>query len=314
MQSQKIEFRKERDFGSILGDAIRFIKQNFRSFFGSVILLVGPFILINGIIYGYIQTTIRSVAMDPMRAGNLFDGDYFFSIGLLFMLSLFTNILLSSLVYNYMCIYNEMPEGYSISVSEVGKRVWSNIGRLTGSFMAFLVLSVIVVLAIVLIFIGLGSMLGVGFSILLGFLTFFAMAIFLPVIMYWIPAGFFVVVRDNLFIFNALGKVRRYLSGNFWWTWLVMVVTLIALGIIQTIFNLPASIITLMDSFSRMKGGADAATEQSSSVLLISLYTFGLFFSTCTYTISHLISAFNFLSHEEKHEGKGLLSRIDEIN
>ena len=214
-----------------------------------------------------------------------------------------------------MGLYNEKPFGEKITLLEVGSRVWSNLGRMVGSMIVFSIVCVLIFGVIGLIFVGIAAGIGTVGAILLGILLFFAILFFIPVISYIVPAGFYVVIRDGNFIFSALGKVRRYLSGNFWWTWLIMVVALIALSILQLLFNLPATIMTFSQTFTRLQHITDGSSmaSQDTPVLLIVFYTIGLFLTTCSSSIIHLICAFNFLGQEEKHEGKGLLSRMDEI-
>ncbi|MBA4239738.1 MAG: hypothetical protein C0448_03360 [Sphingobacteriaceae bacterium] len=315
MQQQKIEFRRERDFGSILGDSLKFIKQNFKSFFGSVILIVGPFILLMGLGYAYMQTSMMNMMYSkPSNPLAMFDSTYFLSIGVMMFCGLLANILLSGVVYNYMIIYQEKQFGEAITVSEVGKRVWSNIGRLTIASIIFIIVFILILTILVLIGVGFVSMLGAVAGVLLALALIFGLLIFTPVLTYFIPASFFVVVRDNLSIFSSMTKVKKYLSGNFWWTWLIMVVALFGLGILQMLFNLPASIVTMTNTFTRMSDMSNVQPEAGNNILLMVFYTLGMFLTYCTSSISHLISAFNFMSHEEQHEGKGLMSRIDEIN
>jgi hypothetical protein len=310
MQQQKIEFRKERDFGGVLGDSLKFLKQNFKSFFASVVLIVGPFILLMGIGYAYMQTSMINSSYG-LRGAEVFNSTYFLSIGTSVFCGLLASILLSAVVYNYMLLYQEKPFGEQITVSEVGKKVWGSIGLLTTSSFVFVIVTVLVVGVTVVIGIGFVTILGIGGGILLALAAIVLAIIYAPVISYFIPAAFFVVVRDGDFIFTAMGKVRKYLSGNFWWTWLIMVVTIIALGILQMIFNLPASGLVMAKMFSRMNGALP--DDQDNNILLMVLYTVGIFLTYCTTSISHLIAAFNFMSHEEKHEGQGLMSRINEI-
>lgn len=310
MQQQKIEFRKERDFGAVLGDSLKFLKQNFKPFFASVLLIVGPFILIMGIGYAYMQSSMISSSYG-LSGAAIFNSTYFLSIGTSVFCGLLANILLSGVVYNYMILYQEKPLGEPITVSEVSKRVWGNIGSLIASSIAFLIATIIVVSLVVLIGIGFVYMMGAGGGVLLGFSIFVLLVIYTPVLSYFVPAAFFVVVRDGDFIFQAMGKVKRYLSGNFWWTWLIMVVAMIGLGILHMLFNLPASILVMTKMFSRMS--ETATQDQDSNILLMVFYTIGIFLTYCTTSISHLISAFNFMSHEEKHEGQGLMARINEI-
>ncbi len=323
MQQQKIEFRKERDFSSVLGDSIKFLKQNFKPLLSSIILVTGPIILLTGLAYSYMQTVVMAQSFSGLSGFGMFNETYFISLGSVYLLMFINTVLLNSVVYNYMCLYNEKPAGEKIMVSEVASRVWQSLGLVMGSILAFLVLILVLIAFFVLIGIGVGigsggNSLGAGGVILIIFLVFFlffGILILAPIIAYMVSAGFYVVVRDKKFIFRAFGTVRRYLSGNFWWTWLIMVVALIALSILQLVFNLPATIMMLSQTFTRLqhiKDGSSMAT-QDTPVLLIVFYTVGLFLTTCSSSIIHIVCAFNFLGQEEKHEGKGLLSRMDEI-
>lgn len=309
MSQQKINFRQERDLGSVLGDAIKFIKQNFKPFFLSIILIVGPFLLLMSILYAYVQENMLSYYKpNPATPFGLFNQDYFLSIAFMVIGGFIVNILLSGVTYNYLCLYNEKPFGEKITTSEVARRLWDNIGRLIISAVTFMLTIIFILFVIAVICIGGLSGLGIAGGVIIGILIFFAAIIFLPVFMYLVPASFYLVVRDNVFIFTAIGTVRKFLSGNFWWTWLMMIVTLMAVGILQGIFNLPATIISMLKMFR-----LGQASESGNSLLLIVFYTLGMFLTYCTSSISHIITAFNFMSHEEKHEGKGLQAKIEEI-
>lgn len=309
MQQQKINFRQERDFGSVLGDSLKFLKQNFIPFFASVILIVGPLILLMGLMYAFVQTSMMSnIQRNPANPLAIFNSDYFMALGTMALSGFLSNILLSGVTYNYMCLYDEKTVGEKITVSEVASRLWNNIGSLLISAIVFLLTILFLIIIIALICIGMFSGLGMAGGVLIGLILFFAMIIFTPVFAYFVPASFYLVVRDHVFIYTAMGKVRKLLSGNFWWTWLIMVVTLICLSILQGLFNMPASIISVMKIFSRSQ---EVGTDNS--ILLMVFYTLGMFLTYCTSSISHIITAFNFMSHEEKHEGKGLQSRIEEI-
>ncbi len=311
MQAQKIEFRKEREFTGVLSDAIKFLKQNFKPLFLSVILIIGPIVLLSGLAYSYLQTSMLSNTF--ANPGNLFGYAYFITLGVVYLLMLVNSVLLNSVVFNYMCLYQEKEAGEKITVSEVGARVWSNIGRVLGSMGLLLILLIAIGVVLGLIGFGFASMGGVGI-VLLVLAVIFGALIYAPVLTYYLSGAFFVVVRDKLMIMSAFGKVRRYMYGNFWWTWLILMVTMISLSILQVIFNLPATILTMTETFTRMRHITDGSgLGNDHSILLIIFYTLGRFLTTCSFVILHLICAFNFLSHEEKHEGQGMLGRIEEI-
>lgn len=312
MSSTKIEFRKEREFTTVLGDSLSFLKQNFKPLFSAILLIIGPIILLSGLAYSFLQTYVLGNAFSGMS--GVFSQTYFLYMGVVYLLMLVNSILLNSVVFNYMCLYNEKEAGEKISVSEVASRVWSNIGRVLGSMTILLLLLVALVIVIVLIGIGFSSM-GVFGGILIVLVIIFGGLIYAPILTYYLSAGFFVVVRDEKLIMAGFGKVRNYMPGNFWWTWLVMLVAMISLSILQVVFNLPAAVISMTETFTRVRQMADGSGVAGSdhSVLLIICYTVGRFLTTCSFAIMHLICAFNFLGNEEKHEGKGMIGRIDEI-
>lgn len=311
MQVQKIEFRKEREFTGVLGDSIKFLKQNFKPLFLSVILIIGPVVLLSGLAYSFLQTSMLSNTFT--NPGSMFGQAYFVTIGVVYLLMLVNSVLLNSVVFNYMCLYQEKEAGEKITVSEVGARVWSNIGRVLGSMALLIMLLIAVAIVAGLIGVGFASMGGVGIVLLI-LAVIFGGLIYGPVLSYYLSAGFFVVVRDKMMIMGAFGKVRNYLHGNFWWTWLILMVAMISLSILQVVFNLPATILTMTETFTRMRHITDGSgMGDDHSILLIIFYTLGRFLTTCSFVILHLICAFNFLSHEEKHEGQGMLGRIEEI-
>lgn len=315
MQLQKIEFRKEREFTGVFSDAIRFLKQNFKSLFSAIIVIIGPLILLSGLAYSYMQTLMMSNSMAGLSGLGMFNQTYFVVLGVSYLLMLINSVMLNSVVFNYMCLYQEKEAGEKIRVSEVASRVWSNIGRVLGSLAMLLMLLVAVSIVFGLIGLGFVSM-GVVGGILIALGVIFGAMIYFPIFTYYMSAGFFVVVRDEQMILSAFGKVRSHLSGNFWWTWLILVVALIVLSIVQMVFNLPAAILTMMETFTRMRDisrGSGTGIAGETSILLIVCYTIGRFLTTCSYAVLHLVCGFNFLSQEEKHEGKGILSRIEEI-
>lgn len=310
---QKINFKQERDFGSVLGDSLKFIKQNFRSFFGSVIVIVGPFLLLMGLGYGYMQQGLIAFRQNPLGGFKNFNAEFVIAIIVVVIFGLLVNVLLNSVVYAYMGLYSEKNPGEKITISEVGQMVRKRIGLMIGSVLTITVLFSFILVIIVLLCAGIIAGLGIGGGILVGFIAFFSFAIFIPILYYFMPASFYVIIRDDVFVFEAMGKVRKYLKDNFWWTWLIMVVTIIGISILNFFFNLPATVISMMDTFSRIKDLSQVGEQSDNSFLLTMFYTLGIFLTSCASTIGHVISAFNFLSQEEKHEGKGLLERIEEI-
>lgn len=309
----KISFNKERDFSALFSDSIAFLKQNFKSFFGTILLIAGPFLLVSGAAMGYLQS-IASNAQHLLRSAGMFDSATLLTaIGILFFSAFVGSMVLYCVVYNYMILYNTKPEGEAITVSEVGKMVWQTIWRTMGSLLVLTLVAGLGAIIIALVAVGISSALGLAGTVLVGFCVVIALIIYGPVLGYAFQAMFFVVIRDDIFGVSAFGKVWNYMKGNFWWTWVIMVVGSFALYIVNLLFTLPATIYSLIGTFSRLDNADYSGGSANSTIILVVLYTIGMFFSYFTSSILLVISAFNFLSHEEAREGKGLFSKIDEI-
>lgn len=308
--SQKINFNQERDFGRVFGDTLKFIKQNFKSFFGNMMLIAGPFLLISGLAMAYLQSQNMGMAY-MIRYGGIDYASLYITIAVAVFASIVGQAVLISYVYEYMVLYYNKPFGEKITLGEIGQRVLRGFGRVLGATLLLIVVAIPICIVIALCTVGIGSALGVAGAVIMVLMFLLGLMLLMPVVMYFFPAGYFVVVRDRINIFSALGKVRRYLKGNYWWTWLIMFLAVIALYIIQVVFTLPATIVVMAGTFSRL---SNPDMEPSGPGLtLIILYTFAMFFSYISSSFMMVLCAFNFLGHEEKHEGTGLMSRIEEI-
>jgi len=314
MQPQKINFRRERDFGAVFGDTLKFIKQNFKPLLLCIFVIAGPFLLISAMGVSYFQTTAGGLQTYRFAGGADFDvAAYVGSFALVILFSFIAHTVLLSTVYHYMILYYTKPFGEKISPGEVGRKVLLSFGRLFSSTLVSVIMMVFAIGIVALMFAGLVSSRNVGVIILSVLLFLALMLIFAPVLSYYFTASFFVVTRDEVWLFSGMGKVGRYMKGNFWWTWLIIFVALIALYILQIVFSLPASILSIGRLATRLGSGPYGAVEEGPSLLLIGLYVFAALCSSLCSAFLLILSAFHFLSQEEKHEGAGLMSRIEEI-
>jgi hypothetical protein len=309
----KISFSKERDFSALFSDSISFLKQNFKGFFGAILLIAGPFLLVSGAAMGFLQSIASNARNMVLYGGRLDSTTLFTSIGILFFSAFVGSMVLYCVVYNYMILYNNKPEGEPVTVSEVAKEVWRTIWRTMGSLLVVTLIAILAFAILGLAAFGISSALGLAGTVIIGFALVVALLIYGPVLGYVFQAMFFVVIRDDIFGIDAFGKVWKYMKGNFWWTWVVIVVGSFALYIVNLLFTLPATIYSLVGTFTRMGSNGYTDGSSNSTIILVTLYTLGMFFSYFTSSVLLVLSAFNFLSHEEVHEGKGLFSKIDEI-
>ncbi|MFL5754081.1 MAG: hypothetical protein ACJ76F_11785 [Bacteroidia bacterium] len=311
MIKQKINFREYRDFGTLFNVTFKFVKQNAKAFFSSLLLIVGPMYLITGGLYGlYQHDTIQSIGFGSSPFGR-FGWTYF-----AFMFSAFlSHALLISVVYHFMMVYKEKQEGESISVSDISRSLFSNFGMFLSCFFGLLIITILLLAVIgglaFLFYAG-----SPGLMILFLFLVIIGMLLCFPNLLYIYMAAFLVCLKDQVGLGEAISRVRFYMKENYWWTWVIIFVAYIGTSIASFIFSLPELIVTLASTFSRTKGvlGGDGYGDDDSSAMLFII--FGMVYmigTSLVHAILVLISGFHYYSLEEKHEGTGLLERINEI-
>jgi len=317
---EKIELRKVRDFGALFNDGIAFIRKNFKSFFGIILYLAGPFIIITGLLSGYMQSLQSQLMMgswvSAMRGwgsdAGLLSANFIGTLSIFILISMLTTLVTIACVCLYFKTYDkagpdELPvQRESISPYLPGAcwRLFYNL-LLLGLLMG-VVGGLFVGLCVVLFMVPVLNVL-VGIALVIG------MIILMPVLIYVLYVTNYIVIRDEVLVTEAFGKAWRYVKGNYWWTWLLMVAVTICLGTAASIFNLPITIITFSKAFTRLTEPGSATSGNSLLIIIfgaISMIGQLLMITPLLYTFC----IFNFYNHEEHHEGTGLMSRIDEMD
>lgn len=302
MKKETINFRVARDFGETFNISVKFLRQNFKLMFQSLIFIAGPFILITAIAGAMYQS---SVLTSPLRSANPLA-----NIGLAYILfilaSVVSNLVLLGTVFSFMLEY--MEKGYgNFGVNDVAKRLRKNIGNILSVFFTFTFLIVIFAGAMVGIFIAAGnaSPIIVG---LLAFMLVIAMLIVGPPIFWQLSVVYLAKMIDDDGVFDAYGRTRMVMKSNFWWTWVMVVCSGLAVGIISFVFSLPQVIFQMVLMISKIRGG-----NAETSIAFLIVATVCTFCVSLLYSILYVINAFHYFSLAEKKEGTGLMERINEI-
>jgi hypothetical protein len=313
----KITLRQRRDFGDMFGAVVQIIRANFGLLLGSIFVIVGPYLLTLTIC----MTVLQQELLPLINEWTKFRGDFLKPLNnlllecygwiFLFLLSsIFTFAFLRATVANFLFIYDGKAEGESFSISEISKKTYNDINRilLAVTIMFFIVCFILCLIVVpfgILIYFG-----NIALPVLLGFLLLFAYLAFGPQLIYIFQfASFFVMVRDNVFIFEAMRKVRKTIKGNFWWIWLIMVCMYFVVGILSFITNVPAVIFQPGSIFSRFN---EVGSGVGSSTYIF-FYALGLICTTFIRCLGDLIVGVSYYSFEEGQTGQELSKKIEEI-
>jgi hypothetical protein len=300
----KIEFRKTRDFGQIFSDITRFIKFNFKTIFACVLFLPGPLFLIAGCFYGYMQ----ALGTDPSKMvgfGMFRDPFGTFAEIISAMLPYFVFISLGVLVSNatvdrYFILYQEREGNNRVTISDIVKHLPADVWRL---FYNNLLLILVLILALIpVVLIAMIPVLGVVVLVIGALLAG-------PQIAYAVTAGSYLVLRDKILITTAISKAWGYMKGNFWWTWVIIVVGTMIVGFIGVVFTLPMTVLTVFNTVTRMSSNH----TDNNTVLYVVLGCITIIGPQLLTPITKLFSVLTYHSYEEAHEGMSIKEKIDQL-
>jgi hypothetical protein len=274
MNQNKIELRKVRDFGQLLSATFEFIRQNFKLLFKSNLLIAAPFILLAGVFMGLYQSSLFNLSNYP-------DIEQFaipFLLSIIFML--FSYLVITIVTYSFIILYKSSEED-SFDINDIWQITKSNFGML--------------------FFTGIGYAVIIGF----GFLLLIIPGIYLSVALSII---YIVRLEEGISFFSAIDRCIKIVSGNWWFTFGLIIVIGFIQGFLGFIFYVPNYIVTFFLAFA----GIDATTGEAGKVLFI-ISSIIASLGTLLYTISIIAIAFQYYNLVERKEAPGLMHQIEEI-
>ncbi|CAN5386560.1 hypothetical protein BH10BAC1_BH10BAC1_21830 [soil metagenome] len=305
ISQDKIHLKVARDFGETFNVSIKFLRQNFVSFFTCLLLLAGPFVLL----YSFTSAHHQAVIMEKtalVKSGrlynmNIYTWEYFLS--LLFQFISYLSMICTT--YSYIIVYSEKGKG-NFTVADVAKKMNTNIGKIIGGFFLFFLLTIIFVVALFFI-VGMIIQASPILGGLLVFILFIGFLLVGPNLLWQLNTAFLVILAEDEIPISAYGRTRVVMKNNYWWTWLIVVCATFMVSLLSLLFVLPTSIYSLIHLYSNSSG------EEGSSILFTIISCICIFLATSVYSIFYIISTFHYFSLSEKTDGKGLLERINEI-
>ncbi len=288
--TQKIVFRKIRNFSQKLNATIEFIRQNIKPLGKSILYILGPLAILNGLLFSqYISFIFGNMsAAEPIDVQNplasVFNETY---IGFM-IFSIFSAVLNFSVIINFMKIYDKKyPE--EITVTEVLNASWKDL-------LPLFVLGFIATILMVI-----------------GFIAFVIPGVYLMVVLSLsIPILFF----EKKGVFETIGRSFKLIKNKWWSTFGLMFVASILMYAVSMIFIVPfyvfyfISIFTLVDE---MGISADITSWWFQGGMTFSVM-FMMLGSYLTYSVPMVALSFQYFNLVERQESVGLLSEIDQLD
>ncbi len=284
MSTDFIKFKKKRELGDILSDTFAFLRSQFKPFFNVFLKIVGPYLVIMAISYGFYMYSIGDLI--NFTGDNLDSSiDAIFTIlaiGVFFISIIAAYVMAQATTLFYIKSYTDLKGNIDFDI--IKKNVY-------GSFWKFV-----------------GLVFLVGLSVLIGFIFCLVPGIYL-----YVPLS----LSFSIMVFGQKGASEAYgdsfgLVKDEWW---MTFATLFIVGIIVTIasyaFSMPGTIYTYM-KLGVLSGEMDA-TDFTGSLfdpIAIVLGIISLLAQFFLSLISVVASALIYFDLNEKKNFTGTYERI----
>ncbi len=277
-QLEKFEFRKVRDFGSIINDTFAFIRQNIAILFKALIFITGPLLIIQGVLAGLYSSKSSLMLLGGDKAnplGAIFSLEYL----LLILFSLVSYTFISLVALEFIALYTVKGPG-AITVDDIWQALKKDFWMI--------------------VFTNIGTVFVVFFSMLFLVIP----GIYFAIVMALVPM---IRVQERTGFFSAIRRSMKLISGSWWFTLGLLFLMAIIVGMMASMMALPSIGVT----FFAMIHKADGSNYFIKALFIVTGILQQL---TSMFNVVVLMAiGFNYFSLAEKKEGHGLLRKVEEI-
>ncbi|MGG6232102.1 hypothetical protein [Tenacibaculum sp. SDUM215027] len=281
MHKEYIEFKRERDLGSIISDAFKFIRLEGKPFFLTILKVsVIPIVIAVASMIYYMMSMSSIISEDASAVAGMMGAVFIMIIAYLVAI-VFIN--LAGMYYIKSYIDNKGVVRQDDVVANTKAKFWSF----------------------------------TGFGILAGLiLTASIMLCFLPVFYTWpvLSLGASILVFENETASGAVSKCFYFVSGYFWETFGVVFVVSILVSILGYVFQIPAMIYQII-SMGIGSGSDDPAQIFGffSDPIYLILNVISIAGQLLFYSITLITNVLLYFDINERKNLTGTIERIDSI-
>jgi len=302
-------FNKERGFDSIVENSFKYFFKHIKPMM-KIFWKYNPVIIVGFVISYFLYFYFYFGIFDKIRfrtvdVVNNEDFTMKFALVALFLIvfsiALFPKFL--GTVFGYIQVYMENEgEVDEEKVNMLAKqKFWGFIGL---SFLVGLVFGIFV-----LIFIGL-TVFGGGGAIALGFIIAIPLIFYLTVFLSLVYPTYF---YEDTGVVDAIYATIRYIKNKFWFSFLVIFVMSILVGIIGAVFNAPVMVYTIVKEVSATTGDTFQGVGENGDIVVAAFSIVSMVAQYILKVVVLIATALLFFSNKEFHTQEGSFNRIDSI-
>lgn len=283
-----IEFKKERDLGAIITDTFKFIRENWKEYFLTVLKIVGPFLLFGIatlVFYLFamsdVFSDIKDVESNPVSfLKNIFS--WVFAIMFVYII-LYTLLSMASLYFMKSYIETKGKPQFEDVKSNILKNIWSFLGL-------GLLVTIVTVFGMVFCYLPgvyLGTVLSLATSIM---------------------------VFESKSIGDSFSHSFSLIKGQWWNTFGVLIVVWMLLMVLGQAFSIPALIYQFVKMGTVMQSEDPTAIfEIFKDPVYLLLNVFSYVFQFILYSIPLISTVFIYFDLNEQKNSTGTFEKIDNL-
>ena len=285
MQDNFIEFKQKRELGSILTDTFKFLRQEWKHLFGSIIKIAGPALLVVLAAYVfYMYTTLGSFGdFGNPNAFDNFTVNTFLSLLILMFAAIAFYALLYGTIIHYIKSYvknNGVVDDMEVKTG-VKNRFWSLVGL---SFLVAIISAI-------------------------GFVLCVAPGFYLATVLITTYSIHVLEVRS---VSDSISYSFDLIKGEWWITFATILVMFLLYYFILMIFNIPQYIYFFIKMLT-MSSQASPDPSEMFDWIYISLTAFAAVAQYMLHTVIVICSVFIYYNLNERKNFTGTMESIDAI-
>jgi hypothetical protein len=283
-----IEFKKERDLGAIITDTFKFIRENWKQYFLTILKIVGPVLLVALVVMVFYMFTISDIfsnidAVDASPSNFLSKIFSWFFILMFVYILLYTLMSMSSLYFIKSYINNNGKANFNEVKTNIHQNIWKFIG------LGFLITLVTVAGAIFCYLPGiyLGTVLSLATSIM---------------------------VFEEKSIGDTFSQSFTLIKGQWWNTFGVLIVVWLLIMVLGQAFSIPAFIYQMVKMATMMQNEDPTAMfELFKDPIYLILNILSYVFQFILYAIPLISTVFVYFDLNEQKNFTGTFEKIENL-
>ncbi len=278
---QYFEFRKVRDFGTVMNDSFDFIRQEFKRFGKTILIYVLPFFVFTGILLVYFQTSMYSTILDGSVADSVLNIYYNMIPSYIVMLLNYT--VLTAVIYQYINLYRKTNGNFT------AEELWPGVLKVGLKMLGVYFVSFVIVIIATMFFLVPGIYLGVVFS--------------------FFPAA---IIFEELSFGQAMNRCFAVIKDNWWRTFGIIFIGGLIVYIFSMIVSVPLIIATALKTFHAVSNNSTPGPQFFSTGYIIASTVISMF-QNLGYSLVLIFVSVQYFSLVEVKERPTLQDKIDKL-